>query len=55
MINTLNFPLSAKLIASNELFTPMHQTIMTKIKNYANGDWVIIEIIVKHNIKIFEC
>ena len=30
----------------------MHQTIMTKIKKYASEDWVVIETIVNHSIKI---
>ena len=33
----------------------MHQSIVTKIKNSGSKDWVAIETIVKHSIKIFEC
>ena len=33
----------------------MHQIIMTKIKNYAGNDWIALDVIIKHNIKIFEC
>ena len=28
---------------------------MTKIKSYASKDWIALAIIIKHNIKIFEC
>ena len=28
---------------------------MTKIKNYASENWIVIETIVKHIIKICEC
>ena len=52
------FHLSAKLISSDsdidEAFKSMHQSIMTKIKNCASEDWIVIEIIVKHSIKNFE-
>ena len=30
----------------------MHQSIMTKIKNYASEDWVLLDVIIKHSIKI---
>ena len=50
---------SAKLIASDsdidEAFKYMHQSIMTKIKNYACKDWIVLDVIIKHGIKIFEC
>ena len=53
-----NFHSSAKLIASDsdidEAFKSMHQSIMVKIKNSDSEDWVV-EAIVKHSIKIFEC
>ena len=49
----------AKLIACDsdihETFKSMHQSIMTKMKNPASKDWIVIETIVKHSIKIFEC
>ena len=38
----------------DEAFKSMHQSIITKIKNSASEDWVV-ETIVKHSIKIFEC
>ena len=53
------FHLSTKLIASDsdiiEAFISMHQSIMTKIKNYASEDWIVLDIIIKYSIKIFEC
>ena len=49
--------MSAKLIASDldidKTFKSMHQSLMTKIKNYVNEDW-LVETIAKHSIKIFE-
>ena len=48
------FHSSAKLVTSdsdiNEVFKSMHQSIMTKIKN-----WIVFDVIIKHSIKIFEC
>ena len=26
----------------------MHQSIMTKIKNYACKDWIVLDVIIKH-------
>ena len=50
------FHKSAKLIASDpfidEAFETMHQCIMTKIKNYPSKDWVVLDVIIKHSIKI---
>ena len=49
----------AKLIASDsdidEAFISVHQSIMTKITNYACKDWIVLDVIIKHSIKIFEC
>ena len=46
------FHSSAKLIASDsdidEAFKSMHQSIMTKIKNYACKDWIVLDVIIKH-------
>ena len=39
----------------DEAFKSMHQTIMKKIKNYACEDWIVLHVIIKHRIKIFEC
>ena len=53
------FHSSAKLIASDsdidEALKSMHQSIMTKTKNYADKDWIVLDVIIRHNIKIFEC
>ena len=58
-INRKTFHSSAKLIASDsdidEGFKFMDQSIMTKIKNYASEDWIALDVIIKHSIKIFEC
>ena len=39
----------------DEALKSMHQSIMTKIKNYACKDWIVLDVIIKHSIKIFEC
>ena len=48
-----------ELIASNsdsgEAFKSVHQSIMAKIKNYACEDWIVLDIIINNNIKIFQC
>ena len=48
-----------KLIASDsdidEAFKPMHQSIMSKRENYACEDWIVLDVIIKHSINIFEC
>ena len=54
------FHLCAKLIASNsdtdEAFKFMYyQSIMTKIKNCASEDWIVLDVFIKHSIKIFKC
>ena len=53
------FDSSAKLIAkdwcTDEAFKFMHQSITLKIKISSSEDWIVIETIVKHSIKIFEC
>ena len=38
----------------DESFRSMHQSIMTEIKKYACEDWIVLDVIIKHNIKIFE-
>ena len=38
-----------------EAFKFLHQSIITEIKNSVSKDWTVIETIVKHNIKTFEC
>ena len=53
------FHLCTKLIASDsdidKAFISMHQSIMKKIKNYSCKDWIVLDVIIKHSIKIFEC
>ena len=53
------FHSSVKLIASdsdiNEAFKSMHQTITTKVKSYACEDWIVLDVIIEHSIKICEC
>ena len=50
---------SANLIASDsnidEAFKSMPQSIMTKIKNYTCKNWIVLDVIIKHSIKIFAC
>ena len=49
---------SSKLISSvsgiNEAFISMHQSIMTKIKNYDWKDWLVLDAIIKHSNMVFE-
>ena len=49
------FHSSANLITTNldndEAFNSMHR----KIKNFATEDCIVLDEIIKHNIKIFEC
>ena len=46
------FHSSTKLIASDsdndELFKSVRQSIMTKIRNYACEDWIVLDVIRKH-------
>ena len=53
------FHSSAKLIASDsdidEALESMHQSIMAKMEIYACKDWIDLDVIFKHSIKIFEC
>ena len=50
---------SAKVIVIDsdidELIKCMHQRIMKKIKNYACENWIVLDVIIKHSIKIFDC
>ena len=49
--------MSAKLIAIDseidKVFKWMHQSSMAKIKNYVCEDWIDLDVIIKHSIKIF--
>ena len=53
------FHSSIKLTASDsdidEAFIFIHQSIMAKIKIYACKDWIVLDVIIKHSIKSFEC
>ena len=53
------FHSSAKLIASDsdidEAFKSMDESIMTTIRNYASEDFIVLDVIIKCSIKIFEC
>ena len=53
------FHSSTKLIANNsdidEAFKSMHQSSLTKIKKYVCEAWIVLLVIIKHSIKIFEC
>ena len=33
----------------------MHKSIMTKIKKSDSKDWIVLDVVIKHIIKIFEC
>ena len=52
------FHSSAKLIASDsdtdKSFKSMHQNIITKIKNYSCEGLIVLDVIIKHIIKIFK-
>ena len=45
------FRSSTKLIASDsdidKVFKSMHQSIIAKIKNYAEKDWIVLDVIIK--------
>ena len=53
------FDSSTKLMASDtdidEAFKSTHQGIMTKIKNCPCKEWIVLDAIIEHSIKIFEC
>ena len=38
----------------DEAFKSIHQSIMTKIRKYACEDWIALDVIIKHSIKIFK-
>ena len=50
---------SVKIIALDsdidEALISMHQSIMIKIRKYARENWLVLDIIIKHGIKIFAC
>ena len=51
------FHLCTKLIASNldtnETFKSMRRSLITKIKNYAWEDQIVLDTVLRHSIKIF--
>ena len=53
------FQSSAKLIVSvldiDEAFKSMHQSIMTKMINSVRKDWIVLDVVIRFSIKIFEC
>ena len=53
------FHSGAKLIGSDsdidEAFKSIQRNIMKKIKKYARKDWDVLDVIIKHSIKIVEC
>ena len=54
------FHSSPKLIANDsdidEAFKSIHQqSIIIKINNCASEDWIVLNVIIKHSSKIFEC
>ena len=54
------FHLRTKLIASDSdidiaAFVSMHQSIVRKTKKYTSKDWIVLDVIIKHSIMIFEC
>ena len=50
-IDYIIFHSSTKLIASDsdidKVFKSMHQSIITKVKNYAEKDWIVLDVIIK--------
>ena len=52
------FHSSAKLIANDrdidKALKSVHQSIMIKIESYADKNWIVLDVIIKHSIKI-EC
>ena len=53
------FHSSANLTASdsdaNKAFISESKKIMKKVKNYASEDWIVLDVIMNHSIKSFEC
>ena len=53
-VQTILFLGNKKKNDLKEAFKSMHQSIMTKIKNSASEDLIVIKTIVKHSIMIFK-
>ena len=39
----------------DKAFKSLHQIIITGTKNYSFKDWIVLDVIIKHSITIFEC
>ena len=39
----------------DKAFKSLHQIIITETKNYSFKDWIVLDVIIKHSITIFEC
>ena len=50
----LNVKLNTGDSGIDKVFKSMHQSIMTKIKNYTCKHWIVLDVIIKCSIKIFE-
>ena len=52
------FHSSTKLIVKNsdidEAFKSIHQSNMTRIKNYTDKDCIVVDVVIKHSTKTFE-
>ena len=46
---------SIQVLNIDAAFKSMHESIMTKIKNYACEDRIVLDVFIKYSIKIFEC
>ena len=53
-IQVLNYLLFIQTLI-DEGFISLHQSFMTKIENYASEYWIVLDIVIKHSIKIPAC
>ena len=53
-IQVLNYLLFIQTLI-DEGFISLHQSFMTKIENYATEYWIVLDIVIKHSIKIPVC
>ena len=53
------FHSSTKLSSSDsdidEAFKSMHQSIMTKMKNYTSKDYIVLDAVITYSTNIFDC
>ena len=47
--------LTASFSYSDEAFKSIRQDNMSKIRKYAFEDWIVLDAVIGHSIKIFEC